>query len=110
CEHAARVDHANELLEHLLGHGEVGNDAVFHGADRFNIARHPAQHLLGLAPDCLNDLLAAWPAFLADGNHRRFIEHDTFAPNVNQGVGGTEVDRHIAGEITAEKSEHGVWD
>src|SRR5690606_2262831 len=67
CEHAARVDHANELLEHLLGHGEVGNDAVFHGADRFNIARHPAQHLLGLAPDCLNDLLAAWPAFLADG-------------------------------------------
>jgi hypothetical protein len=31
----ARVVHLlDELLEHLLGEGEVGDDAVLHGADR----------------------------------------------------------------------------
>src|SRR5690606_6535186 len=109
-EHTARMHHANELLEHLLGHREVGDDTVLHGPNGFYIAWYAAQHLLGLAANCLNDLLAAGTAFLADGNHRWLVEHDTLAPNINQGVGGTEVDRHIAGKITAEESEHGVWD
>ena len=101
------MHHADELLEHLLGNREVGNDAVFHGADRLDVARDPTQHLLGLAADGLDDLLATGAALLADGHDRRLVENDTLAPDVNQGIGGTEVDRHIAGEITAEESEHG---
>src|SRR5690606_8955650 len=96
-----------ELLEHLLGNGEVGDYTVFHGPYGIDVAGNATKHLLSLVPDSLNDLLAAWPAFLANGNNRRFIEHDTFAPDVDQGVGCTEVDCHIAGEITAEESEHG---
>src|SRR5690606_2143609 len=69
-KHAARMHHANELLEHLLGDGEVGDDTVLHGPYGFDIAGHPAQHLLGLTADCLDDLLATWAAFLPDGDYR----------------------------------------
>ena len=51
--------------------------------------------------------LAASAAFVTNGNHRRLIEHNAFATNVDQRVGGTEVDSHIAGKITAQESEHG---
>src|SRR5690606_14701610 len=32
AEHRARVHHLDELLEHLLGDGEIGDDTVFHRA------------------------------------------------------------------------------
>jgi hypothetical protein len=55
---ALRVDHLDELLEHLLGDGEVGDDAVLHGPDGFDVARHLAEHGLGLLADGLDGLLA----------------------------------------------------
>src|SRR5690606_27462439 len=106
-QNVARVDHADELLEHLLGHREVGDDAVFHGPDGFDVAGHAAQHLLGLVANSLDDFLAVGTAFVADGDHRWLVEHDALAPDVDQRVGGTEVNRHIAGKITAQESEHG---
>ena len=41
------MHHLDELLEHLLGDGEVGDHAVFHGADCFDVAGHLAQHGFG---------------------------------------------------------------
>ena len=46
-QHIARVHHADELLEHLLGDGEVGDHAILHGADGFDSCgeRGPSDHL-----------------------------------------------------------------
>jgi hypothetical protein len=105
------MHHADELLEHLLGYREIGDDAVFHGTDGFNVAWHPAQHLLGFTADRLDDFLAAGAALVAYGHNGRLVQDDSFAANVNKGIGGPEIDRHIAGEVTTKESEHGrpVW-
>ena len=100
------MHHADELLEHLLGDREVGDDAVFHGTNRFDVARDAAKHLLGFATDGLNDLLAARAAVMANRDNRGFVEHNALATDINQRVGGTEVDRHIAGKVTTQESEH----
>src|SRR5690606_22076057 len=53
-EHAARMHHADELVEHLVGNGKVGDHAGFHGADGLDVAGHATQHLLGFAADRLD--------------------------------------------------------
>src|SRR5690606_10676701 len=106
-EHAARMHHANELLEHLLGNGEIGDHAVFHGPNGLDVARNATKHLHGLATDSLNDFFATGAAVVAYGDDRGLVEHNSLASDINQGIGGTEIDRHIAGEVTTKKSEHG---
>jgi hypothetical protein len=61
AEQLGVVHHADELLEHLLGDGEVGDHAVLHRADRLDVAGHLAQHLLGFLADGLDGLLAVGP-------------------------------------------------
>jgi hypothetical protein len=63
------VHHANELLEHLLGDGEVGNHTVFHGSNGFDVAGYFAQHRLGFVANSLQNFLALGSALVADGNH-----------------------------------------
>ncbi len=108
-EHPGVVRHFDELLEHLLGHGEVGDHAVFHRADGLDIARHLAQHLLGFLAYGLNGFLAAGAALVADGDDRRLVEHDALAAHINERVGGAEVDGQIRRKILPECSEHGIW-
>ncbi|MGF6699104.1 hypothetical protein OKW38_003716 [Paraburkholderia sp. MM5496-R1] len=105
-EHARFVSSLDELLDHLLGDGEVGDHAIFHRADRLDVARHLAEHLLGFLADCLNGLLAVGAAFLADRHDRRFVENDALAAHVDKGVGGAEVNRQIVREVAAQKTEH----
>ena len=107
AQHLAVMDHLDELLEHLLGHGEVGNHAVLHRADRLDIAGDLAQHGLGLAADGLDGLLAVGAAFVADGNDRGLVEHDAFAADVDQRVGGAEVNGEVGREIATQGREHG---
>ena len=52
--------------------------------------------------DRLDRLLAVRAAFLADRDHRGLVEHDALAAHVDQGVGGAEVDRQVAGEVACE--------
>src|SRR5690606_15732372 len=85
---------------------EIGDHTVFHGANGFDVARNPPQHLLGFASDCLNDFLAVRAAIVTNRNDGRLVQHDALSSNVDERIGGTKVDRHIAREITAEKSEH----
>ena len=40
----------DELLEHLLGDGEVGDDAILHRANDGDRARRLAEHFLGFVP------------------------------------------------------------
>ncbi|MNS82828.1 hypothetical protein D3C72_1165850 [compost metagenome] len=106
-QHVAGVHHADELLEHLFGDREVGDNAVLHGPDGLDVAGNSAEHLLGFVADGLDDLFAVRPAFMTDCDHGGLIEHNALAADVNQRIGGTEVNRHIAGKITAQESEHG---
>ena len=50
-EGAAVMHLADEVLDHLLGDFEVGDDAVAHRADRFDVAGRAAQHHLGVVAD-----------------------------------------------------------
>ena len=105
-EQAGVVHLLDELLEHLLGHGEVGDHAVLHRPDGGDVARRAAEHLLGGQAHFLDHLLAVGTAFLADRDHRGLVEDDALAAHVDQRIGGAEVDREIVGEVTAQKSEH----
>jgi hypothetical protein len=66
----------DELLEHLLGDGEVGDHAVLHRADDGDGARRLAEHLLGFLADGLDGLFGVGAAFEADGDDRRLVEDD----------------------------------
>ena len=46
------------------------------------------------------------PAFQADRDDRRFIQHDALAAHVDQRVRRAEVDGQIVGEIAAQETEH----
>jgi hypothetical protein len=91
------MDHLDELLEHLLGDGEVGDHAVLHRADRLDVAGHLAQHGLGLVADGLDRLLALRAAFVADRNDRRLIQDNALVAYEDQGVGGAQVDGQVRG-------------
>ena len=64
------------------------------------------EHLLRREADFLDHALAVGPAFLADRDDRRLVQHDALAAHVDQRVGGAEVDREVAGEVTFEELEH----
>ena len=98
----------DELLEHLFGDGEVGDNAVFHRPDGGDVSRRLAQHLLGFLADRLDGFFAVGAAFLADGNDRGLIQNDAFAAYINQGVCGSEVDREIVRKIATQKTEHAL--
>ena len=100
------VDLLDEVLEHLLGDREVRDHPVLHRADGRDVARRAPEHLLGGEADRLDGLLAVGPAFLADRDHGRLVEDDALAADVNEGVGGAEVDREIGGEVLGNEREH----
>ena len=93
-EAAAVVHLADEVLDHLLGDFEVGDDAVAQRADGLDVAGRAAQHHLGLVADGQHLLLAL---FLGDGDHRRLVEDDAAALDIDQRIGGPQVDRHVRG-------------
>ena len=88
---------ADEVLEHLLRHLEVGDDAVLHRADGDDVAGRAAEHLLGVAADGF-DLVGD----LVDRDDRRLGDDDAAPLRVDERVGRAEVDRQIAGEQTKE--------
>jgi hypothetical protein len=65
------VHHLDELLEHLLGDGEVGDHAVLHRADGGDVAGR-CRASLGLGADGLDRLLAipppSWRIATTDGS------------------------------------------
>ena len=67
---------ADEMLDHLFGHVEVGDDAVAHRADRLDAARRAAQHQLGILAHGQNLLLAVLDVI---GHDRGLVQHDALA-------------------------------
>jgi hypothetical protein len=75
-EGRALVDLADEVLDHLLGHVEIGNDPVAHGADGLDRAGRPAQHQLGVLAEGQRLLQAVLDLV---GDDRRLVQHDALA-------------------------------
>src|SRR5213075_1473389 len=87
-EALAVVDLADEVLDHLLGDFEVGDDPVAHRADGFHVAGGAAQHHLGFDAHGVDHLAAAHGS---QRHHGGLVQHDAPAFHVDQRVGGAEV-------------------
>ena len=86
---------ANEVLDHFLGHVEIGDNTVTHGADCFDGAGGAAQHQFCIFADGENFF---HPVFDMIGNDGGFRKHDALAFDINQCVGRAEIDGHIRGK------------
>src|SRR5688572_944494 len=106
---AVTVHLGDEVLQHPLGVSEVGDDAVLHRPDRRDVPRRATEHVLGLGADGDDDLAAATRLVL-DRDHRRFVEDDALAADVDEHVRRAEVDGDVAREVTPEVLEHGGTD
>ena len=87
------------MTQHLLGHLEIGDDAVLQWADRRDRPGRAAEHALGLDAHGVH---LTRPA--VDRDHARLGEHDAATAHVDERVGGAEIDGHVA---TAEAREVG---
>jgi hypothetical protein len=90
CE-AVVVHLLDEVAEHLLRDVEIGDDAVFQRPDRRDRPRRAAEHPLRLDADGV-DLARA----LVDRDHGGLGKDDSAPTDVDERVGGTEIDRHLA--------------
>ena len=88
---AVLVHLLDEVAEHLLGDVEVGDHAVLQRADRGDRPGRAAEHPLRLDPDRVH-LAGA----LVDRDDGRLGEHDPAPADVDERVGGAEVDGHVA--------------
>ncbi len=95
----------DEVLEHGLGIGEIGDHPVLHRPDGGDVARGPAQHLLGFHAHRCHRAVAAEGAVLAHRHHRGFVQDDALAAHVDQGVGRAQVDGQVVGEHAAQLLE-----
>ena len=84
---------AHEMHQHLLGRVEVGNDAVLHRADRLDVRRRPAEHLVRLGADRLDLPLAVLNATM-EGSLRTMPR----PAREDAGVGRAEIDGDVGGE------------
>src|SRR3569833_1236853 len=88
-EVAVLVHLVDEVLEHLLRDGEVGDDAVLQRSDRGDVAGRAADHGLRRGADRGDGLRAARAFVLTHGDHRGFVQHDALAAYINKSVGRT---------------------
>lgn len=105
-EHRAGVNHLDELLEHLLGDREVGDHAVFHRANGFDVAGNFAQHGLGFMAHGLDGFFALRTAFVADRHDRWLIQNDAAVAHINDGVGRAQVNGQVGGKVPTKSFKH----
>ena len=93
----------NEVLQHFLGHFEIGDHAVLQGANGGDIAGRTTQHALGLIAHRFDGLLAIVDA---NGNDGRFVQDDAPVAHIDQRIGRTQIYGEIIGEHSAQFLEH----
>src|SRR5882762_3846576 len=93
-------DRLEEKPEHLLGHVEVGDDAVLEGPHGENAVGGPAQHALRFESDAL-DLASS----LLDRDDRGLVQHDALALHVDQRIGGAEIHGNLICRAPGSDSE-----
>ena len=97
---AVLVHLLDEVAQHLLGHVEVGDDAVLERPDGRDVARRAAEHPLGLDADGVHLAVA-----LVDRDDRRLGEDDAAAADVHECVRGAEVDGHVTAAEAGQSAE-----
>ena len=83
----------DEVLDHLLRHFEVGDDAVLHRTDGHDVAGRAAEHLLRFLADRFDVVVD-----LVDRDDRRLAHNNAFVLRVDERVRCPEVDREIVRE------------
>jgi len=83
----------NEVAQHTLGGVEVGNNPIFQGADRDDVARGTTDHLLGLSTDGQDATGVG-----VDRHHTGFVQDDAASTDVDQGICRTQVNSHFAAD------------
>ncbi len=99
-QHLAVVRLLDEVVQHLFGDFEVGDDAIFHRLDGDDVAGSTAEHLLGLFADGFD-----FAGVLVDGDDGGLVDDDALAARIHKRVGGAEVDGEVAGENAEERPE-----
>src|SRR4051812_10980906 len=88
---AVLVHLLDEVAKHLLGHVEVGDDAVLQRSNRADRAGCAPEHALRLEADGMHVA-----GCLVDRDDRRLGQHDPAPAHVDERVRGPEVDGHVA--------------
>src|SRR6266508_1558696 len=88
----AGVDPVEQQPDQPGGGVEVGDGAAAHGPDGHDVAWRAADHGVGLVAHGQDGA-----AVLVDGDHGRLVEAHAPAPDVDQGVGGAQVDGEVPG-------------
>ena len=99
-KHAAFMHLVDEILQHLFGDGEVGDDAILHGPNGRDVAGRPTQHGFGFRTHRGYALLPPGP-ILANGHHGGFIQHDALAATVDQRVCRAQINGQVGRVETA---------
>ena len=97
---AVLVHLLDEVAQHLLGHVEVGDDAVLQRTDRLDRPRRATEHPLRLDADGVH-LAGA----LVDRDDRGLREHDPAPADVDERVRGAEVDGHVTATETCHRGK-----
>src|SRR5262249_48311965 len=102
-ERAPPVHLADEVVEHLLRHVEVGDDTVLERPDGLDVPWRAPHHRLGLVPDGEHRMIG-----LVDGDDRGLVHHDALAADVHEGGGRGEVDCEVVGKESGEDAQQHV--
>ncbi len=84
------MDLLDEVAQHALGGVEIRDDAVLERTDRDDVAGRAADHPLRLGPDGED---ARRGGVYRD--HAGFVQDDSAATDVDEGVGGAKVHGHV---------------
>jgi hypothetical protein len=92
-QHLAVVRLLDEVIQHLLGDLEVGDDAVLHRFDRDDVAGGAPQHLLRFFTDRFH-----FTGGFVQRDDGRLVDHNALTLGINERVGGSEVDGEVGRE------------
>ncbi len=80
----------DEVAEHLLGHFEVGNHAIFQRSYNSDMGGRAAQHLLRFLAERLH-----FAGTVIESNSRGLVDHDAPGPGIDPRVSRTQVNRQV---------------
>ena len=97
AECRAFVHLADEMFDHLFGTVEIGNHPLAHRPDRLDAARGATQHQLGVFAYGQHLFYAILDVI---GDHRRFVQNNALAFDVDQRVRRAQINCHVGRKQT----------
>lgn len=101
------MDLVNEMLQHFFGDREIGDYAFLQRPDSGDITRGTPEHGFCLCADRGDAFGTSGSTVLANCDDGWFVEDNTLAAHVDQGVCSSQIYREVIGKYTQKASEHG---